>query len=67
MPVSTILLIGAAAAVNLESKPIPVGARAVIREVRMVAKAKNLAALRRLMVAEFTWSFGGDPQAIPDH
>lgn len=63
MPVSTILLIGAAAAVNLESKPIPVDARAVIREVRMAAKAKNLAGLRRLMVAEFTWSFGGDGDA----
>lgn len=60
MIISTILLIGVAAAVNLENKPIPVAARAVIREVHLAAKAKNFAALRWLMVSEFTWSFGGD-------
>lgn len=63
MPVSTILLIGAAAAVNLENNPIPADARAVIREVRTAAKTKNLPALRRLMASEFTWSFGGDGDA----
>lgn len=63
MPIPTIILLGAAAAVNLENKPIPVAARAVIREVHTAAKAKNFAALRRQMVSEFTWSFGGDGDA----
>jgi hypothetical protein len=42
---------------------MPVAARAVIREVHAAARAKNFAALRRLMVSEFTWSFGGDGDA----
>jgi hypothetical protein len=57
------LMTGTAAGVSLESKPMPTEAQVVIRSVRTAAKTKDFAALRKLMVPEFTWSFGGDGDA----
>lgn len=64
MPISSMLvLLGISGAVGLESRPIPDDARSIIREVRAAAKTKDFRTLRRLMVSEFTWSFGGDGDA----
>ena len=42
---------------------IPKEARDVIRAVHASAQKSDFAALRSLMVREFQWSFGGDPDA----
>jgi len=42
---------------------IPLEAQSVILKVQLAAKANDLAALTKLMVKEFTWSFGGDLDA----
>jgi hypothetical protein len=64
MPASLIAaMFGMAGNFSVESKPIPADARIVIHEVRAAAKVRNFPALRRLMVSEFTWSFGGDGDA----
>jgi len=43
--------------------PIPDDAQATIRAVGSAAGRQDLAALDKLMVREFTWSFGGDRDA----
>jgi hypothetical protein len=53
-----VTLVTACAAWSAES--LPADARSLIREVRAAAQKSDLAALRRLMVQEFQWSFGGD-------
>lgn len=64
MPLLTLLFaLGTSAEATFTTKPIPDDAKAVIRSVRIAAKAKDYAALKRLMVPEFTWSFGGDGDA----
>lgn len=64
MAISAILLLAATTAeIQLEKKPIPAEARTAIRAVHAAAKAKDLVALRQLMDADFTWSFGGDGDA----
>ena len=42
---------------------IPRDAWKVIQEVHAAATNKDFAALRRLMVRDFQWSFGGDSDA----
>jgi len=44
-------------------EPIPTAAGAVIAAVHRAAAAKDYEGLRRHMVAEFNWSFGGDASA----
>lgn len=55
-----ICMLGTMSESTLERSPLPAEAQAVINEVHAAAKTRNFAALRRLMVSEFTWSFGGD-------
>lgn len=58
-----LLMVGTASESKLENRPVPTEAQFIIREVRAAAKKKDFSALRRLMVSEFTWSFGGDGDA----
>lgn len=43
--------------------PISIGAQSVISKVHSAAKEKDTVALKKLMVTEFVWSFGGDSSA----
>lgn len=43
--------------------PIPIEAQALISKVHAAASKKDTVALKKLMVAEFVWSFGGDGDA----
>ena len=45
------------------ASPIPQDARKIIYQVHVAAKNRNVAALEKLMVSEFVWSFGGDGDA----
>jgi hypothetical protein len=63
MPTSILFLVSTAAGVSLDNKPIPTEARAIILEVHRAANKKDFTALRRLMVSQFTWSYGGDGDA----
>ena len=47
----------------LAAAPIPEDAQVTIRAVGSAAGRQDLAALDRLMIREFTWSFGGDRDA----
>ena len=47
----------------LAAAPIPEDAQALIRAVGSAAGRQDFAALDKLMVREFTWSFGGDRDA----
>ena len=47
----------------LAATPIPEDAQAIIRAVGSAAARQDLAALDKLMIREFTWSFGGDRDA----
>lgn len=47
----------------LAAANIPLEAQSVVLKVNRAAKANDLAALQKLMVKEFTWSFGGDLDA----
>lgn len=60
---TVVLLQGVANTSALDKRPIPTEAQTVIHQVRDAAKARDFQALRRLMVSEFTWSFGGDGDA----
>ncbi|MDX1915303.1 MAG: hypothetical protein SFU55_06940 [Methylophilus sp.] len=42
---------------------LPAGAQATITKVHTAAKQKDTQALKKLMVSEFIWSFGGDRDA----
>ncbi|MBB3121003.1 hypothetical protein [Pseudoduganella violacea] len=64
MPILTIAFtLGMAADNILAKKPIPAEAHLIIQKVRAAAKRKDFSTLRKLMVPEFTWSFGGDGDA----
>jgi hypothetical protein len=43
--------------------PISIEAQSVISKVHTAAKKKDTVALKKLMVTEFVWSFGGDSNA----
>ncbi|MFD0930501.1 hypothetical protein ACFQ1T_12015 [Methylophilus glucosoxydans] len=43
--------------------PIPIEAQALISKVHAAASKKDTDALKKLMVTEFVWSFGGDGDA----
>jgi hypothetical protein len=43
--------------------PISIEAQSVISKVHTAAKEKDTVALKKLMVTEFVWSFGGDANA----
>ena len=47
----------------LAATPIPEDALATIRAVDSAAARQDFAALEKLMIREFTWSFGGDRDA----
>ena len=47
----------------LAAAPIPEDAQAIIRAVGSAAGRQDFAVLDKLMVREFTWSFGGDRDA----
>jgi hypothetical protein len=53
----------AAAADKKSPRRLPREATAAIRAAADAAKKQDLVALRRLMIDEFTWSFGGDSSA----
>jgi hypothetical protein len=59
----TMLAVPIALHSSVDAKAIPTDARSVVGAVRAAAKAKDYVALRRLMVSDFTWSFGGDGDA----
>jgi hypothetical protein len=44
-------------------EPIPPAAKTVIERVHRAAVAKDFDSLRKYMVPEFSWSFGGDASA----
>ncbi len=46
-----------------QAQGVPIEAVKVIASVRSAASARNYADLRREMIQEFTWSFGGDGNA----
>ena len=47
----------------LAAAPIPEDAQATIRAVGAAAARRDFAALDKMMIREFTWSFGGDRDA----
>ncbi len=64
MPTFAILLAAFASnALFFEKTTIPAEAKTVIQHVHKAAMMKDFASLRKLMVSEFTWSFGGDGDA----
>ncbi len=58
-----VLALAAGAEVPLDAVPIPNMAKVAIQSVRAAAKSKDYVTLKRWMVPEFTWSFGGDGDA----
>ena len=45
------------------AQAVPEGAKKAIAQVQRAAEAKDFPSLRKLMIEEFTWSFGGDGSA----
>jgi hypothetical protein len=45
------------------AQPVPEAARKVIGQVHRAAKANDIESLRKHMIEEFTWNFGGDGNA----
>lgn len=60
---TTFLILCTANASAPAGSTIPTGAQSVIREVHLAAKTRDFPMLRKLMMPEFTWSFGGDGDA----
>ncbi len=49
-----------------DARSLPAAATQIIDRVRQAAEQRDLAGLRKLMVREFKWSFGGDSDADQD-
>jgi hypothetical protein len=57
------LLVLSALSTSATAAPIPKEAQSLISKVHVAASKKDTEALKKLMVTEFVWSFGGDADA----